>query len=126
MQEKKTVLLIDDDPEEFELFCVALEDYNSNLSCIHAKDVDDLYGALKGKQIDYIFLDFNLPQKNGFECLKLIKDVVHLNNLPIYMFSASVINKEIEVLCMETGATKWIRKPKTLKGYFEIFGEVFI
>ena len=125
MQEKKTVLLIDDDPEEFELFCVALERYNSNISCTHAKDCDDLYRAIKGKQIDYIFLDFNLPQKNGFECLKLIKDAAHLNNLPIYMFSASVINKEIEVLCIEAGAKKWIHKPRNLKGYFQIFNEVF-
>src|SRR5262245_30745392 len=106
---KKTVLLIDDDKEEYELFCIALEKYNENISCTHTYDCKEFYDALKGKQFDCIFLDFNLPVLNGLECLKKIKKNPATKNISVYMYSASIVDKSIENLCLETGAIKWIK-----------------
>jgi CheY-like chemotaxis protein len=124
MELKKTVLLIDDDKEEYELFCIALEKYNQNISCTYTQDCSTSFNAVKDEHFDCIFLDFNLPVLNGFECLKKIKKNPTTKNIPVYMYSASKVDKSVENLCLQTGALRWIRKPQDLKGYHRLFDEI--
>jgi CheY-like chemotaxis protein len=67
-----------------------------------------------------------MPKLNGFNCLQEIKKIRTLQNVPVYMFSASNIPKEIKGLCIEGGAVKWINKPSDNQGYFKIFDEIFV
>ena len=122
---KRTVLLIDDDQEEYELFCHTLEKYNLNVSCIHAWECNRIQNVIKGKEIHWVFLDFNLPKHNGYECLHQIKKISPLQNVPVYMFSASYIPKETKKLCLEAGAVMWLNKPDDIRAYFKIFDEIF-
>jgi CheY-like chemotaxis protein len=125
MELKRTVLLIDDDKEEYELFCIALGNYSGNISCSHTYDCTASYDAVKGQHFDYIFLDFNLPVLNGFECLKKIKKSNSMKDAKVYMYSASIVDNSIQNLCLAFGAIKWITKPRDLKGYHKIFDEIF-
>ena len=52
---------------------------------------------------DALFLDLNIPIKNGFECLSEIKAIDKLKDLPVIIFSTSV-NIEIAELLYEKGA----------------------
>lgn len=124
MNTKKTVLLIDDDREEYELFCQALEQYNKNISCVHTYDCYACYNSVKDQKFDCIFLDYNMPVVNGFECLKKIKENPVLKDVPLYMFSASDVDKCIKELCIENGAIQWIEKPRSLQGYNTVFDEM--
>jgi CheY-like chemotaxis protein len=125
MELKRTVLLIDDDREEYELFCVALESYNKNIACSQAYSCMDAEDIVKGKSFDWIFLDFNLPDLNGFDCLKKLKNNPVTQNIRVYIYSASKIDQSVENLCMAFGAVKWIIKPQDLNGYYKIFDDVF-
>lgn len=117
------VLLVDDDPEEFEVFCEVLKHYN-NVSCKQVIDFSDSQKILKEEKPDIIFLDFNLPGTNGYEYLKKIKSDPNTKHIIIYMFSASEVGY-LKNKCVEAGAEKWINKPKEIAEYYKVFDDIF-
>ena len=59
---------------------------------------------------DVLFLDINMPAKNGFECLEEIKQNKKLKDIPVVMFSTSSEQDKIKIL-FKTGADLYIHKP---------------
>ena len=59
---------------------------------------------------DILFLDINMPRKNGVECLLEIKQNSELNHLPVIMFSTS-LQPDIVNHLYKNGAQLFIRKP---------------
>jgi CheY-like chemotaxis protein len=57
-----------------------------------------------------LFLDINMPGKNGFECLAEIKQNEKLKDLPVVMFSTSNEQDKISIL-FKGGADIYVRKP---------------
>jgi CheY-like chemotaxis protein len=57
-----------------------------------------------------LFLDLNMPRKNGFECLSEIKQNDKLKDLPIIIFSTSY-DHDIVNLLHSNGAYYYISKP---------------
>jgi CheY-like chemotaxis protein len=112
MKDPRTCFLIDDDEDDQEIFSLALVNVSPSTRCVYAND--GIYGLEKLKQDPHftpglIFIDINMPRMNGLECLKEIKKIDRLQNVPVYMFSTaadtSVINE-----CKRLGATDFIRK----------------
>lgn len=113
------ILLADDDRDDRFLFQEALQELplNANLRTVH--DGEDLMAYLVENAHnlpDVLFLDLNMPKKNGFECLSEIKLSEQLKNLPVIMFSTSFprdVNYEQDMIKMlyKIGAADYIRKP---------------
>ena len=59
---------------------------------------------------DVVFLDLNMPRKNGLECLSEIKANHKLQNLPVIIFSTSLDSEIVDNL-YKKGASYYIRKP---------------
>jgi CheY-like chemotaxis protein len=59
---------------------------------------------------DIIFLDINMPRKNGFECLEEIKKDAILKKLPIIIFSTTSQDLYIDKTYND-GANYYISKP---------------
>jgi CheY-like chemotaxis protein len=59
---------------------------------------------------DIIFLDMNMPCKNGAECLAEIREIDRLKNIPIVIISTSLEESLIKSL-YENGAQWYIKKP---------------
>jgi DNA-binding response OmpR family regulator len=57
-----------------------------------------------------IFLDLNMPLKNGFDCLKEIKKDDKLKSLPVIIYSTSG-EEEVIKLVYKAGALFYIQKP---------------
>ena len=57
-----------------------------------------------------LFLDLNMPRKNGYECLSEIKLIDRLKNLPVIIFSTS-LNHDVVDMLYQNGANYYIRKP---------------
>jgi len=121
-------LLVDDDEDDREIFCLALADADPSVKCIQAKDGLEALNLLKDRSFvpDYIFLDLNMPLMNGKECLEEIRKQRHLNEVPVIIFSTSSSEKDI----LETknlGASAFIKKPpltSTLsKNLLEVFND---
>ncbi|MEO6305446.1 MAG: response regulator [Bacteroidia bacterium] len=58
---------------------------------------------------DALFLDLNMPRKNGSECLLAIKQDDKLKDLPVIIYSTS-LHKEIADILFNNGAHYYIKK----------------
>jgi CheY-like chemotaxis protein len=86
------ILLADDDQADCLLFKDALEELpvNASLSIVHnGEQVIERLTKKKTKLPDVLFLDINMPRKNGFATLGEIKRHKRLQKLPVIIFSTS-------------------------------------
>jgi CheY-like chemotaxis protein len=106
------ILFVDDDPDDYELFCEALQSFNSKAKCLHALDGEDALDTLNELIIlpDYIFLDINMPKMDGRECLRQIKSDSKLKEIPVIVYSTTKQPKEIKTF-KDLGAKEFIIKP---------------
>jgi len=107
----RTILLVDDDPDDQMLFSEAL--FAANAAVIYTSAVDGI-DALEqlhpeAKILpDLIFMDVNMPRMDGISCLKEIRKSDNLREIPVVMYStSSYYQKE----CIEYGALDYIEKP---------------
>ena len=107
------LLLADDDKDDRVLFIDALDELSLPVVLETAEDGEALMKLLnqqKNKLPDILFLDLNMPRKNGFECLSEIKRADRLVDLPVIIFSTSFDQDIVEML-YKKGALHYIRKP---------------
>lgn len=86
------ILLADDDQTDCLLFKAALEELpvSAHLTIVHNGEqvIEEL--TKKGNRLpDVLFLDLNMPRKNGFISLGEIKRNSDLQNLPVIIFSTA-------------------------------------
>jgi CheY-like chemotaxis protein len=109
----KNILLIDDDQDDRMLFSAALE---HNKVPIHLEAVAGCDEAIEnlsrfGNNLpDYILVDLNMPDVDGFECVEKIKVNCDWANLRIYIYSTSNSPVYVEK-AREIGADGYIKKP---------------
>lgn len=112
-QHPLTILLAEDDPDDCYFLKEALSEFTlpTQLTTVH--NGEELMHHLTketGSLPHVLFLDLNMPRKNGFECLSEIKRNKNLKNIPVIIYSTSFHYKIAEML-YENGATYYISKP---------------
>ena len=108
----KYILLIDDDADELEMFTDALNKLQLPVSffCEQVGTIDDALVFLNKIRPDFIFLDFNMPMKNGLDGLEEIKRIKNYSGIPIILYSG-FIDDEIDKKALDMGALACLRKP---------------
>jgi CheY-like chemotaxis protein len=89
---KINILLADDDKADCLLFKEALEELPLSTRLTTVYNGEQLIEKLtkKGNKFpDVLFLDLNMPRKNGFASLGQIKRSTELQNLPVIIFSTA-------------------------------------
>lgn len=114
MENKKiNILLADDDYDDCNFFKDALGELLESVNLSIVNDGDELMKFLtkEGNELpDVLFLDINMPRKNGIECLSEIRHIEKLKNLSVVMFTTSNSPENIN-LSFKTGAHVYITKP---------------
>jgi CheY-like chemotaxis protein len=109
----QSILIIDDDDEDIELLCEAVNEINPHIICKTAGNGKDALNILlsKGNQLpDYIFLDMNMPKMNGKQCLKEIKQNKLMDHIKVIMYSTSKLTADVNE-SLELGAVNFWTKP---------------
>lgn len=90
------ILMADDDRDHAILFerVIKKEYAQTKVSFVH--DGEQLIQFLHLNKIDLLFLDLNMPCKNGYECLQEIRRDVSLKDLPIIVYSSSAQLSDIQ------------------------------
>ncbi|MCF0052171.1 response regulator [Dyadobacter sp. LJ53] len=111
MPEKVTVLLVDDDIDDQEIFSIMLEDALPEAECVFARDGIQALEKLEQPAFapDVIFIDINMPKMNGMEFLAEMKKRPSLIHIPTFMYSTSN-EKTIVEQCRNLGASGLIKK----------------
>lgn len=110
---KLNILLADDDQSDCLLFRDALEELpvSANLTVVHNGEevIEEL--TKKGKKLpDVLFLDLNMPRKNGFAALGEIKRNNRLEGLPVIIYSTSSVLEAVKQVYKDA-AHYYICKP---------------
>lgn len=106
------ILLADDDHDDCFLFERELKKCSFNTELKTVEDGEELmtYLIKNLKNLpDILFLDNNMPRKNGTECLQEIKKHPKLEGLPVIMYS-TYVHEDIADLFFSTGAHYYVRK----------------
>ena len=122
-----SILLADDDTDDCIFFKEAVEELRlpTQLSTLHDGEqlMQHLNNAVRTQNFaslpDVLFLDLNMPRKNGFECLSEIKGNQKLKELPVIIFSTS-FEQEVVNLLYKNGAQNFIRKPSEFSQFKKI------
>lgn len=105
---RKNILLVDDEPD-----IVALLSYNlkkEGFSVDTAADGEAALAKIRGQKFDLVILDLMLPDIQGIDLCKMIRNNPHTVTLPIIMLTAK--GEEIDkVIGLEVGADDYVTKP---------------
>ena len=120
------IMLADDDEDDRDLFMEAVESPETSVSIVpNGRHLMQALNAT-GELPHCIFLDLNMPEKGGKECLREIRNNERLKDLPIIIYSTSSNRKDIDDT-FEMGANLYVCKPnsfadltKTLKSILKI------
>jgi CheY-like chemotaxis protein len=105
----KKFFLIDDDPDELDIFSEALSEVDPGCTCIWADSPFKALEMLKIQAPDIIFLDINMPRMDGFDCLREIRKLGNLTSVPVILYSNG-INDEACKKAVRLGASGCVRK----------------
>lgn len=120
------VFLTDDDEDDRLFFEEAIEEVSVETELTTFNDGKVLMNYLhKPNAIlpDLLFLDLNMPIKNGMECLEEIKATEKLKDIIIAIYSTSSSEKDIEETFIK-GANIYINKPSNFKALKKVIDKV--
>jgi CheY-like chemotaxis protein len=105
------VLVVDDGRVNRLLLARALEQQGYAVTMAeHGRAALDLLHAQGAPSFDVVLLDLLMPEMDGFQVLRHIKDDPGLRHIPVIMISA-VEELMSVVRCLELGATDYLLKP---------------
>jgi CheY-like chemotaxis protein len=122
-----SVLLADDDMDDRMLFADAISDLKLNVDLQMVNDGAELMNYLLTSAMiipEILFLDLNMPRKNGFECLDEIKNSPLLKDIFIIIYSTTESQKEIDDVFRQK-ANLFIKKPNSFTELKNILLQVF-
>ncbi len=111
-----TIILAEDDVDDQNIFQIALQEVDPLIRLEFASNGNQLIDLLKSFRPDLLFLDLDMPYKNGLECLLDIRSNPVIENLPVIVFSSTTKQSNIQT-AYEMGAHLFFIKPPVYKDY---------
>jgi PAS domain S-box-containing protein len=116
-----TVLLIEDDQDVIEL--VKTFGDNENCEILFAITGKSGIDILRKRRIDLVFLDIGMPDINGIDICRQIRNDESLKKTPVYMLTAYTGDNFMKA-SSEAGADGFIKKPFSLDTIWEVIEKV--
>ncbi|MED1470733.1 response regulator [Bacillus salipaludis] len=114
----KKILIVDDDIRNVYALTIALEE--NGMEVIVAENGREGIEVLKNSpDTDLILMDIMMPEMDGFEAMRKIRQTSEFKTLPIIALTAKAMKRSREE-CLEAGATDYISKPINLDQLFSL------
>ena len=106
------VLLADDDCDDAEVFREALSKVCPKAQFVRVENGRKLFQLLEQSTDfpDLIFLDLNMPELNGWQCLAKLKNASEFSEIPVVMYTTSSNPRDREI-AQDLNAHGLITKP---------------
>jgi|SRR5882724_603252 len=128
MPPANSVLLIDDDHDDHEIFSIALQEAAPFVKCYYFDSGKSALNKLMDDKEfipDYIFLDLNMPGMSGMQLLEIIKQHETISQIPIIVYSTSILPQEKEKV-LQLGASRFFIKPASHFELIDMLKDVFM
>ncbi|QOR66903.1 response regulator [Cytobacillus suaedae] len=114
----KRVLVVDDDMRNVFALTSSLE--AAGMQVTFAENGKDAIRKLQEQQeTDIVLMDIMMPEMDGYEAMRVIKNMKEFENLPIIALTAKAM-KDDRQKCIDAGASDYISKPVNLEQLFSI------
>jgi CheY-like chemotaxis protein len=130
---KKSLLLIEDDPNDVVLFRRAARKAGLTVEIVNAEDGDAAVRYLENHAVQtadnaaetpwIILLDLKMPRKSGLEVLEWLRKQPRLRRLPVIIFTSSRESSDI-TQAYELGANSYLVKPVSFDQLKELVRDV--
>ena len=114
----KKVLVVDDDVRNIFALTSVLEQHN--LQVVHAENGRaGIETLLKTPGVDGVLMDIMMPEMDGYETMRAIRQIAEFRTLPIIAVTAKAMKGD-RAKCIEAGASDYITKPVDLEQLFSV------
>lgn len=104
----RTILVADDDDMFRELVTEILT--QGGYSVLRAKDGVEAWEFIQKKKVDLAVLDLNMPNMDGMELTRKVRETPRYQNMPILMLTVRALVED-QVSGYERGADDYLTKP---------------
>jgi CheY-like chemotaxis protein len=109
----RKVMIVDDDIRNIFALTGALEQHG--MTVLSAENGRDGIDTLKNNpDIDVVLMDIMMPELDGYDTIRIVRDLEEFENLPIIAVTAKAMKGDREK-CMEAGASDYISKPVNIE-----------
>ncbi len=108
MEERISILVVDDEPDNIKLIDLILR--KANYKVEYATDGAEALQKANTKKYDLILLDILMPEKDGYEVCKELKNNPSTNDIPV-IFLTALSSSEDLVKGFFNGAVDYVTKP---------------
>jgi len=108
MSESKTILIVDDMPKNIQVAMNILRDEGYKM--LFAQSGKKAFEMIDENDIDLILLDVMMPELDGFEVCKVLKQDEKTKDIPIIFLSGKDSSSDIE-RAYEIGGSDYVVKP---------------
>ena len=121
------VILAEDDGDDRGIFLEAMNEVVPHAIIEIAENGEQLMQKLLKEDAllpDIVFLDLNMPGKNGHKCLKEIRDSEKLKSMPVIIYSTTEAPEDIDKT-FEEGASLYLPKPHSFSDLKAMLTKIF-
>ena len=111
----RNIVFADDDLDDQLYFREIFQEISKKIQVVFVRDGIQLTRLLRNFLPDILFLDLDIPYKNGLQCLLELRNDASLRNLPVVIFSSTMRPANIQT-AYEMGAHLFLHKSSR---YFE-------
>jgi CheY-like chemotaxis protein len=116
---RPTILVAEDDQDDFYMLSLALQETGLPVAVARAETGDQLMQMLAENMPDILFLDLQMPCKNGQQCLREIRADKRFDALPVVIHSSFYDPYHIDD-CFRHGANLYLVKPYSFRAFVTI------
>lgn len=118
--EGRHLLLVDDDKRNIYSLKKALETYGVSVTTA-VNGLNALEILSKDHSFDAVLMDMMMPEMNGYEATRRIRQTPEWEDLPVIAVTASAKPAD-KVRCMEAGSSDYVSKPINLDHLLSVIG----
>ncbi|GAB3286091.1 chemotaxis protein CheY [Parahaliea aestuarii] len=123
MDKNMSILVVDDFPTMRRIIRSLLKELGYN-NVDEAEDGQEALAKLRGGSFEFVVSDWNMPNLDGLEMLKQIREDSALQSLPVLMVTAEA-KKENIIAAAQAGANGYVVKPFTAATLEEKLNKIF-
>lgn len=118
--------MIDNNKDDLQFMKEALASIDSDIQCLSFVYSEEALNAIMSKLLggpDAVFMNLNMPRRNGIQCLMELRSDPAFNNLPVILYAPRITPDVVDAL-KGSGVTRAFEKPNTIVGWKRVMRQM--